>query len=110
MNIELHHGQQHSLCGADGLIDSKLQQDLLSLLTDNETAPEPTTERWEQRTVDDAANAHPSWGFKSDVLSGLKHEVAVMEVHARLRKLYPDVDIYHMPANDMQVGLYPLRL
>jgi hypothetical protein len=88
---------------ADGLIDSTLQQQLLRLLTDDEASPVPPSERWEQRTVDDARNPHPSWGCRDYVLGALKHQPAMIEVHTRLKKLYPDLKFYHMPADDMQV-------
>lgn len=95
---------KHGLVTADGLIDSALQQQLLSLLTDDETSTVPPSARWEQRTVDDASNPHPSWGCRDEVLRSLKHQPAVMEVHARLARLYPDVEFHHMPADDMQVS------
>jgi hypothetical protein len=88
---------------ADGVVDSTLQPKLLSLLTDNESDPLPPAERWEQCTVDDAANPHRTWGCRDEVLRTFKHHAAVMEFHARLQKLYPDVEFYHMPADDMQV-------
>ena len=86
-----------------------LRKQLLSLLTDNETSLEPPAERWEQGTVDDASNPHPSWGCKDDILQSLKHQPAVMEVHARLARLYPGIQFHHMPSDDMQVRLVNMR-
>jgi hypothetical protein len=91
---------------ADGLIDSALQKELLSLLTDDEHAPGPPEDRWEGRTVDDASNPKPTWGLRDEILQTLKYQSALAEVHTRLAKLYPTVQFCHMPGEDMQVSVH----
>lgn len=60
-------------------------------------------DKWERRTADQAGYA-ATWGVKEHVLRLLARSElpAVQEVHARLLRLYPDMDIAHMPSDLIQ--------
>ncbi|KAL4855298.1 hypothetical protein ACK3TF_004052 [Chlorella vulgaris] len=64
--------------------------------------------RWEQRTTDMAGGA-ATWGVKQHVLQELAEGrlPALREVHARLRKLYPECDIAHLPTDAIQLAPSP---
>jgi hypothetical protein len=86
---------------ADGIVCNELRLSLLELLVDNEQDPVPPRSRWERTTVDDAAAPQPSWGMRKSALNALSRTDAVMEVHTRLQKLYPNLRFFHMPAQHM---------
>lgn len=63
----------------------------------------PPTDKWEKETCD-AAGGSRTWGLKHSVLQSLASSElpAMLEIHARLSKLYPDYDIAHMPSEILQ--------
>ncbi|KAK9804411.1 hypothetical protein WJX72_011538 [[Myrmecia] bisecta] len=64
----------------------------------------PPADKWERATAD-GAGLPRSWGLKDSVLRQLaagQPDAAMREVHSRLAKLYPDVDIAHMPSDAIQ--------
>jgi hypothetical protein len=89
---------------ADGLVDDELRQRILDRFVEDEHAREPSGDRWEQLTIDDAAEPRPTWGLQRHVLAALKADEDIAEVHTRLQKLYPDVAFMHMPVQHMQAG------
>lgn len=87
----------------DSVIDDALRRQLLALLCGD--APPggsaPPRALWDRRTRD-AAGLPPSWGLRQSLLRRLERSPprAVLEVHARLCKLYPEYTIVHMPTLD----------
>ena len=82
--------------------------ELLELLTGvkssaaDEAAP-PPADRWERETTDAAGGAR-TWGLRDSVLQMLEKcpGYAMRELHARLCRLYPEVDIVHMPSDAIE--------
>ena len=67
------------------------------------SAQGPPPDKWERETAD-GAGAAKTWGLRDTVLTELADAptAAMREIHARLARLYPEVDIAHMPAEHMQ--------
>ncbi|BDA51114.1 hypothetical protein COCOBI_17-3340 [Coccomyxa sp. Obi] len=67
----------------------------------------PPPDKWERETAD-GAGAAKTWGLHDDVLAELADAPipAMLEIHSRLARLYPEVDIAHMPAEHMQAPAY----
>lgn len=86
----------------DGLISNEQQRALMELLCDGDDATSsPPAARWDQRTLD-APGLPPSWGFRHELLGALERDPppAVLQIQARLSRLYPEYRIVHMPSHD----------
>eukprot|EP01023_Acetabularia_acetabulum_P002205 TRINITY_DN10843_c0_g1_i1.p1 TRINITY_DN10843_c0_g1~~TRINITY_DN10843_c0_g1_i1.p1 ORF type:complete len:320 (-),score=47.34 TRINITY_DN10843_c0_g1_i1:1111-2070(-) len=85
----------------DNFIDHTIRQDILDYITqkDWDHARGPPTSKWEKKTADSAL-APATWGLKGEVLGQLANCEceAIIELQTRLCKLYPEVQIFHMPS------------
>eukprot|EP01024_Parvocaulis_polyphysoides_P031055 TRINITY_DN28152_c0_g1_i1.p1 TRINITY_DN28152_c0_g1~~TRINITY_DN28152_c0_g1_i1.p1 ORF type:complete len:365 (-),score=38.05 TRINITY_DN28152_c0_g1_i1:10-954(-) len=85
----------------DNFVGNETRQNVLNHITENgwDHTQGPPQSKWEKRTAD-TAGAPATWGLKSEVLSQLSSCdcEAFQEIQTRLSVLYPEVDIYHMPA------------
>jgi probable phosphoglycerate mutase len=97
----------------DGFVDDATRRELRAFLIDDPgssgpagaAAPLLPPDRWERRTAD-MAGAAPTWGVRGGVLEALAagRPPAVVEVQSRLRALYPEYDVAHMPSAAIQGG------
>lgn len=89
----------------DDFFDEPIRAGLLDMLTEAgwDDAQGPPTHKWERQTAD-GAGLPRTWGLRDEVLQQLADSSswAMKEVHSRLCKLYPDVDIAHMPSEHIQ--------
>ncbi|KAL1511273.1 hypothetical protein AB1Y20_006081 [Prymnesium parvum] len=84
----------------EGAPRSEQRAELLAHLIGAEPpGPAPPRRRWE-RTTCDGAGLPASWGVQPRVLQALEDEPprAVLEVQSRLRRLYPEYTVAHMPS------------
>ncbi|KOO31450.1 hypothetical protein Ctob_012260, partial [Chrysochromulina tobinii] len=93
---------RHGVVVLDGLVDDALRAELLGeLLGDASTAllsVTPPSSRWERTTID-GEGLPRTWGLKPSLLEALERRppACVVEVQARLAKLFPEFDIGHLP-------------
>ena len=98
------------VCVLDGLVDDRLRAELMRLLADIDSraasAPEaPTEQRWE-RTTCDGAGLPPTWGLQPQLLADLERRPppCILEVQARLAKLYPEYTLARMRRGVVDAG------
>ena len=84
----------------DGLVSEEQRRQIMDELGGGASGEhEPPTALWDRGTVD-AVGLPPSWGLRQSVLRRLESSPprCLLQVHARLCRLFPEFHVCHMPA------------